>query len=147
MSDCCASSDCKTTHPNKCRCPSNGIEYAEVSTRTIAHHINHSWQWDDKGKRYFFCDDPDCDVVYFGEDGAVILKSQLRTTVGVKEVSDDTPLCYCFGISKADALNDPGIRDFVVTATKLKLCSCDTRNPSGHCCLKNFPRTNSAGLT
>jgi hypothetical protein len=139
MSDCCSSSECKTSHPNKHRCPANEIEYTEVSKRTIAHHIKHSWLWNDKGRRYFFCDDPECDIVYFGDDDSVIMKSQLRTKVGAKEASDSTMLCYCFGVTKADALNDPSIRDFVVTKTKLGLCSCDTSNPSGRCCLKNFP--------
>ncbi|MCX7193319.1 MAG: hypothetical protein NTY60_06830 [Proteobacteria bacterium] len=140
MSDCCSSPDC---HPNKRRCPVNGLECAEVSHRTIAHHIKHAWQWDDKGQRYFSCDDPDCDVVYFGEDNSVILKSQLRTRAGVKNASEDALLCYCFGVSRADALNNPDIRDFVVTETRLGRCSCETSNPSGRCCLKNFPRSNT----
>lgn len=140
MADCCSSSDCKTTHPNKRRCPANGVECTEVSTRTIAHHIKHSWQWHDKGRHYYFCDDPNCDVVYFGDDDSVILKSQLRTKVGVKEATDDALICYCFGVTEADALNDSGIRDFVMTETKLGHCSCVTSNPSGRCCLKDFPR-------
>jgi hypothetical protein len=89
MADCCSSSGGKTAHISKHRCPANGIEYAEVSSRTIAHHIKHSWQWQDNGRRYFFCDDPDCDVVYFADDDSVIFKSQLRTRVGVKEAGDD----------------------------------------------------------
>ena len=140
MADCCSSSDRKTARPNKRRCPANGVEYTGVSTRTIAHHIKHSWQWNDKGRHYYFCDDPDCDVVYFADDDSVILKSQLRTRVGIKEANDDALLCYCFGVTKADALNNPGIRDFVATETKLGLCSCETSNPSGRCCLKDFPR-------
>lgn len=137
MSDCCSPS---TPHTKKHRCPHNGIEYAEVSARTIAHHIRQSWSWQDLGRRYFFCDDPDCDVVYFGDDDSVILKSQLRTRVGVKEAGDDALLCYCFGISRADALGDPAIRDYVVEKTRQGLCSCETSNPSGRCCLKDFPK-------
>lgn len=140
MTDCCSSSDCKTSHPNKHSCPVNGLEYAEVSVRTIYHHIKKSWQWNCKHRRYFFCDDPDCDVVYFGEDGFVILTSQLRTSVGIKNASENALLCYCFGISKEDVRNNPGIRNFVVEKTKLGLCSCETSNPSGRCCLKSFPR-------
>ena len=140
MADCCTESDCKTTHPKKHRCPVNGIEYAEVTARTITHHIKNSWLWQDKGQRYFFCDDPGCEVVYFGEDGSAILASQLRTPVGVKDASDDALLCYCFGVTRADALNDPEIRNFVVAQTKQGLCACDTGNPSGRCCLKDFPR-------
>lgn len=139
MTDCRSSSGCNAVCLNKHRCPANGIEYTEVPGRTIAYHISRSWEWSDKGRRYYFCDDPECPVVYFGDDNSVILKSQLRTPVGVKDVADDALVCYCFGVTRADVLNDPGIRDFVVAQTELGLCSCDTRNPSGRCCLKDFP--------
>jgi hypothetical protein len=92
------------------------------------------------GLRYFFCADPECDVVYFADDDSIITKSQLRTTVGVKESSNDTPACYCFGVTKADAISDPGIREYVMHQTKHAQCSCDVSNPSGRCCLKDFPR-------
>lgn len=140
MADCCSTSKPVNMHPNKQRCPSNGIEYTSVSAKTIAHHLAHAWQWTAENRQYFFCEDPDCDVVYFADDDSVILKSQLRTKVGKKEVSDDAMLCYCFGVTKVDALNDASIRDYVVAQTKLGLCSCDTSNPSGRCCLKDFPR-------
>ena len=139
MADCCSSSDCKTAHPNKRRCPAHGVECTEVSTRTIAHHVKHAWQWDSKGRRYYFCNDPDCDVVYFGDDDSVILKSQLRTIVGVKETTDHARFCYCFGVTKADYEHNPAIKDFVVAQTKAGMCSCETSNPSGRCCLKDFP--------
>lgn len=63
--------------------------------------------------------------------------------IGVKEASDDTLLCYCFGVSKKDFQSDLAIREFVVGQTKAGLCSCETSNPSGRCCLKNFPKTDS----
>lgn len=106
----------------------------------MAHHIRDSASWTGTAGRYFFCDDPACDVVYFGGDGVTIRKSQLRTRVGVKESSADALVCYCFGVTMADALNDPAIRDFVVAQTKRGLCSCETSNPSGRCCLKDFPK-------
>ena len=134
MGDCCKISD--GTQPNKRRCPVNGLEHPEVSARTIARHIRSPWLWDGRGLRYFYCDDPACDVVYFGEDDAVILKSQLRTEVK----SAAAPLCYCYGVSPADVRNNPEIRDFVVAQTRQGLCSCDISNPYGRCCLKDFPR-------
>lgn len=144
MADCCAASADKTEHPRKRVCPSCGTQCGEVSCRTIVHHIAHAWQWESSGQCYYFCDVPDCELVYFGDDDSVVLKSQLRTQVGIKEASADTLLCYCFGVSKADARNDPGIRDFVAAQTKLGLCSCATSNPSGRCCLKDFPRQHDA---
>jgi len=141
MSDCCSSIGPDGAHPKKQRCPVNGHEYSEVSVRTIAHHIKEAWGWQPTGSRYFFCDDPVCEVVYFGDDGSTILKSQLRTTVGVKEKSDDTLLCYCFGVTQRDFLNNPATRNFVVAQTKVGQCSCNTSNPSGRCCLKDFPKS------
>lgn len=142
MSDCCFS-ESNDSHPRKLPCPGNGRECAEVSARTIAHHMKASWQWQATATRYFFCDDPACDIVYFGDDGSTIGKAQLRTRVGVKEGADDSLLCYCFGVSRADYRETPGIRDFVVAQTKAGLCSCETSNPSGRCCLKDFPRNRS----
>jgi hypothetical protein len=139
MSDCCAPAESKVSKPHKVRCPVDGKECAEVSARTIAYHIRDAWKWKFQAGRYFFCNDPACPVVYFGDDGTIIQQSQLRTHVGVKSSLDDDLVCYCFGVSRANALNDSSIRDYVVVQTKSKLCSCDTCNPSGRCCLKDFP--------
>ena len=140
MSDCCSSSNCDTKHPKKHRCPVNGRDYSEVSVRTIAHHVKDAWTWQPTGHRYFFCDDPACDVVYFGDDGSTIPKSRLRTRVGIKESSDTSLLCYCFGVTKADFAVNPATKDFVVAQTEAGQCSCDTSNPSGRCCLKDFDK-------
>ena len=142
MTDCCCSSQPKPRNPVKHRCPVNGLEYAEVSSRTVSHHVRESWLWNDNGKPYYFCDDPDCDVVYFGLDDSVILKSQVRTQVGMKERSEGATVCYCYGATKADAQNNPVVRDFVIKKTKAGECSCETSNPSGTCCLKYFPLRN-----
>jgi len=138
MSDCCSTSTCET-RVDRHRCPVNGREYSQVAATTILHHLNQPWCNELKPQRYFFCDDPDCYVVYFGEDNRVIEKAALRTQVGIKSHSDDAPLCYCFGVSRRDAINNPSIRDFVVQQTREKHCACETRNPSGRCCLKDFP--------
>lgn len=140
MSDCCSSSSCDRAQPKRHRCPVNGREYAEVSARTIAHHIAAAWNWRPTAGRYFFCDDPSCEVVYFGDDGSTILKSQLRTRLGLKDAADEALLCYCFGVSKRDFRDNSATRDFVVAQTKAGRCSCDTSNPSGRCCLKDFPK-------
>ena len=139
MSECCSS--CHGSTSKKQPCPVNGNESAEVSVRTIAHHLKDAWLWQVSGHRYFFCDDPACEVVYFGDDGSTILKSQLRTSVGSKERSDHGLLCYCFGVTAADFCANPATKDFVIAQTKAGLCSCVTSNPSGRCCLKDFPQS------
>lgn len=141
MSNFCATPDRENIHPRKHPCPSNGKEYLEVPPRTIAHHIKESWTWTKTATRYFFCDAPECDVVYFGDDGSTIFRSQLRTQVGVKERTDDSLLCYCFGVCSADFLRDPTVKNYVIDQTKAGLCSCETSNPSGRCCLKDFPKS------
>ncbi len=139
MTDCCNQTK-KPTHSKKRNCPNCGNACAEVSVRTISHHISRAWEWENNSQNYYFCDAPNCDVAYFGEDDSVILQSQLRTAVGVKSSNELSLLCYCFGVTQADAQRSKSIRDFVVAKTKLGLCSCETSNPSGRCCLKDFPR-------
>ncbi len=81
-------------------------------------------------------------MAYFGDGDSPISKPQLRIK-SAKGASADSPVCYCFyyfGVAMADALGGPSIWDFVVAQTKLGLCACETANPSGCCCLKDFQR-------
>ena len=99
MSDRCSNSATHDSH----RCPVNGKEYKEVSAKTILHHIRQPWNWNDNQQSYYFCDDPDCDVVYFGQDDSVIEKSAVRTNIGIKDKSDNALICYCFGVTANEA--------------------------------------------
>src|SRR5882724_2912672 len=52
---------------------------------------------------YFFCDSPDCDVVYVpapASEQQVITTSQLSVRVVIKETEDPIPLCYCFNFDR-----------------------------------------------
>lgn len=146
MSDCCSNkSSCDNkkeikSFPRKFACPENSKDYIGVSHKTIIHHIKSPWDKELSEEQYYFCDDPECDVVYFGLEGSLINKSELRTAVGVKEKDNDALICYCFGVSKAAAKQEPEIKAYVIEKTKESLCSCDIRNPSGRCCLKDFPK-------
>ena len=138
MSDCCNTSSCKESIPKNHICPVNGKKYSNVSITTILHHIDQPWKWNPNNINYYFCSDQECEVVYFGQDDFIIKKSELRTTVGIKETSEDSLICYCFGVSKQEVNKNPKIKKFVVAQTKEHICSCETRNPSGKCCLKDF---------
>lgn len=140
MSNCCSNNQEVSKLPKKLPCPVNHHAYILVPLKTILHHIKHSWKANLKEQGYYFCTDPECDVVYFGEDGSVINKSELRTKVAVKEKNDSVLICHCFGVSQADAKNDSEIKTFVIQQTKVGNCSCETSNPSGRCCLKDFPK-------
>ena len=140
MTECCDSKMSSCNPPRKARCPVNGKEYSHVGVKTILHHIARPWRKRLTKQAYYYCTDPNCDVVYFGEDESVIPKSDLRTEVGIKETKPERAVCYCFGVSYRAAVNDKNARVFVTAMTRQSLCSCETSNPSGRCCLKEFPK-------
>ncbi len=137
MGDCCASQGRDAGRRRRARCPGCAAECADVSARTVDHHVKAPWRRNSSAEAFFFCDNPDCDVVYLGDGGTVISRSDLRSPVGAEAY--DALLCHCFGVSRADFAENPSIRDFVLAKTKAGLCSCETSNPSGRCCLKSFP--------
>ena len=139
MSDCCPTSCTQAEFPKRHACPVNGKAYGLVSAVTIRHHIKAPWQWQARDQGYYFCSDPDCPVVYFGQDGSVIEKRSVRTQIGVKDKSDNALVCYCYGVTKSEAQSNPLVRQFVMEQTKQRQCACETRNPSGKCCLADFP--------
>ena len=140
MTDCCDPKASPFTPPRKARCPVNGKEYGSVGIKTVLHHLTEPWNRDVNGHSFYYCTDPDCDVVYFTKDQSVFKKSALRTKVGIKEKSPERPVCYCFGVSHAAANENKRTKEFVTNMTKQSLCSCETSNPSGRCCLNEFPR-------
>ncbi len=140
MSNCCSKSNNDQQNLKRHTCPESNKECGEVPYKTILHHLKEPWKLTLKEQAYYFCSDPDCDVVYFGFDNSTIHKDQLRTKVGVKEQSDEALLCYCFDVSRATAQSNEKAKSFVIEQTKKSLCSCSTHNPSGKCCLKDFPK-------
>ena len=137
MSDCCSQTANKYKSPRISACPANHHNYVRVPIKTILHHIKDSWKTKLKEQGYYYCIDPDCDVVYFGEDGSIVKKTELRTKIFSKEKNNGL-VCHCFGVSKLDALENPKIKEFITQQTKVGNCSCETSNPSGRCCLKDF---------
>lgn len=139
MSNCCTTNN---TTPAKAVCPVNGQSYSQVSRRTVLHQVCKPWQRKLTAQHYFFCDDPNCDVVYFGNDQQVILHDELRQNVGQKSSAQDRPVCYCFDILMSDLQTETdqdNLKTFVAEQTKNSVCDCEIRNPSGRCCLKDFP--------
>jgi CopZ-like zinc binding protein len=94
-----------------------------------------------------FCESPECEVVYFSEEGrARFTKDDLRVRVGVKEKSDPIPLCYCFGFEEKDLREEIGtnghsmVPQRITALVKQGMCACQERNPSGACCLGEVTR-------
>ncbi len=142
MTDCCAHSACDRTPPKTAVCSRNGRRYTGVALRTVLHHVRQPWARALTEQAYYFCDDPDCDVVYFGDDQSLLMRADLRHAVGQKSISPDKTLCYCFDIDTSSLLTreeQVRARAFVIEQTRNANCDCEIRNPSGRCCLKNFP--------
>jgi len=140
VTECCESNTSNYNTPKRARCPVNGKEYSSVRVKTIFHHLAEPWRKNLKKQSYYYCTDTNCDVVYFGQDDSVISKSALRTKVGIKDKSPERYVCYCFGVSYTAAEDDEMVKEFVTEMTRQSLCSCETSNPSGRCCLKDFPK-------
>lgn len=140
MAECCTQSQGKPQKPRRHICPENGKACLDVPYKTILHHVKEPWQLALFEQGYYFCEDPDCDVVYFGDDNSTIKKTSIRTKIGIKDNSEDALVCYCFGVSKSVAKFDKSTRNYVIEQTRRSLCSCSTSNPSGRCCLKDFPK-------
>ena len=140
MSECCNTEKSVPVYPKRYRCPFNQQEYKAVSRKTVLQHANKPWQLSLPEQGYYFCTDPECDVVYFGEDDRVLIRNNLRTDVGQKSTGNTRTICYCFGVSLQQAQADATVKEFVVEQTRQHMCDCENRNPSGRCCLNDFPK-------
>ncbi len=78
--------------------------------------------------QYYFCAEPDCEIVYF-DDKDRIYKKDLKISV-------DDKVCFCFDISKDEIgkIGKEKVLEKIRDNMKEKGCNCETNNPSGRCC-------------
>lgn len=145
MSGCNVNDGKRGDAPRMANCPLNGDTYEWVPRKTLMHQLKSAWLKDLPKQGYYFCNSPDCDVVYFGEDGRLFPRHALRLDVGQKSRANERTLCYCFDVNFADAVDKKldahgrTAREYVIEQTRDGTCDCVVRNPSGKCCLKDFP--------
>jgi len=140
MTECCSSKCEDKQNIAKQNCPVCGHKCLSVTEKTMLHHINKPWMYTLADQQYYYCSTENCDAIYFAENAEIITKSEIRTRIGIKEQSGDALICFCFGINKEEAISGKNVKEFVIQQTKASMCSCDTANPSGRCCLKDFPK-------
>src|SRR5437773_1761747 len=139
MSDCCASSCCSADHV--VRCPRSGTKGFSVELRTVKAMLTEVALRQVTVSAYWFCPDPECDIVYFAEDGRACSKADLRVPVWQKEPVGARIVCYCFGENESDIRSEIEIngRSEAVERVKAHIkagrCACEVRNPRGTCCL------------
>lgn len=127
-------------------CPCGGFSGRQVSLATVAALVRDDEAVPLEGGGWYFCKEPECDVVYFSDDGRLIDKASLKTRVGVKENEAPRPVCYCFGHtveSIREEIERTGRSSVVAeVAAKVKAgdCACETLNPEGICCLADLGR-------
>lgn len=123
-------------------CPICGVRGKPVARVTLQHLLRPESLPELIDAPFFFCETPECDVVYYSEFGERLFdKDDLRVRVGVKENVDPIPVCYCFGFTERDIIGDVAahghstIDEIIRRNVKAGLCSCEVSNPSGRCCL------------
>ena len=97
---------------------------------------------------FSFCSARDCSIVYFEDKGSQqFTVDDLRVRVGLKVNGDPIPVCYCFGFDEKhirDEIEQTGntiVPENVSRLIREGLCACDSRNPSGMCCLGEVNKT------
>lgn len=129
-------------------CPECGHLGKAVGRRTVESllrpEIRGSLQADDG---FWFCRTPGCSIVYFRADSArSYTVDDLRVRVGQKQPGPPTPVCYCFGHTEEeimDQVRDTGacaIAAEIAAKVRVGDCACETENPEGTCCLGNVRR-------
>ena len=122
-------------------CPVSGKPGKRVLPVTLESLVSkdHLPVLDDKD--WFFCDRPDCDVVYFSSDEDTVPSEALTIRVGLK--ADNAPhlVCYCFGHTTESARKEilgtghSTVADRITAEVQAGNCACEIKNPSGRCCL------------
>lgn len=151
MTDCCSTSESAAPESGKTSgklpCVTCGAVARPVARQALLHQLKHSRLMAIPDVPFHFCAGPECDTVYFGKNEAVYRRDDLRQEVGQKSTDPDRVLCYCFDVTESDVreeLEKSGqsqSKAFVMEQVKLKQCACEVRNPSGQCCLKDFPKS------
>lgn len=145
MSECCSVK--QSDWPAAMACPVTGRRSKQVDLLTVRSLVR-ELPLGMSPTAYYFCDDPACDVVYFPSNSQAPLfrRSDLWVRVGVKEKDDHTPVCYCFGFTRNDILEELGatgrstVAERITAEVKAGNCACEVKNPSGQCCLGNITR-------
>ncbi len=144
MGSCCSGEGCelpKSRPGGETACPRCGEVGRVVADATVRAILKPGHAEGLLAVERRFCKTPGCAVLYYGADGRVVEKGAASVRVGVKEIDDPVPLCYCFGFSRADVRRqvaergDSDIPARITAEVRAGRCSCEVRNPSGACCL------------
>ncbi len=124
-------------------CPECKKEGLSVEKMTVANHAEESC-WPLGDEPYSFCDNPECEVIYFTSSGMRVLKKEdVKTRVTFKEKTSPRPLCYCKQVTEEAVVE--AIENGAKTFEEVKKATgiggggqCKITNPAGRCCSRNY---------
>jgi hypothetical protein len=128
---------CSDQSPQRRNCPDCHGECRQVAISTMLHQLEAPWERTLTSAAYYYCGNRNCDTFYFDGKGSRYRSAALRRES--REALQRDVRCFCYGVTGKQAENNPAIRDFIVEQTRNKACACESRNPSGRCCLKELP--------
>jgi len=127
-------------------CPGTKTPGKKVKTVTVESLAREDVPPLGEGREWMFCDERDCDVVYFASDGPTLRKSDISVRVGAKESEPPHAVCYCFGHTE-ESIRDELLRcgttsvvESVTAKVRAGECSCETKNPKGSCCIGDLKK-------
>ncbi|MDH7508688.1 MAG: (2Fe-2S)-binding protein [Methanomassiliicoccales archaeon] len=124
-------------------CPNCTNEGLEVEKITVIIHAKET-TWPLGEERFYICENPECDVVYFNQSSSKVLrKADVKTRVTFKEKDSPRPLCYCKQVTEEEVLKAiaNGARNFEEVKKITGIGGggfCKFTNPAGRCCSRNY---------
>jgi len=124
---------CSTPQETKANtCPICNSKSEVVQKKTVLSLLKVGKQLPIEDQQMYYCSNSSCSLVYFSEDQNFYRKD-LKVDISHK-------ICYCFDISREE-IETKGKEEILKKITdnmKDVGCSCDTRNPSGRCCISKI---------
>lgn len=141
------------TDPND-RCPSSSTRGKRVRVITLKALLRpEALARLDPRAEHRVCADPGCEIVYFA-DAQAFARADLKVPVYRKDPGAAVPVCYCFGVTRADVAREAEagrsgrLAETVAGHVRANRCGCEVNNPQGSCCLGDLRReTAGASLT
>ncbi len=132
---------CAPQPKGKLGCPKCSQNAKEVLGDTLKHLLKDGVKSKiNSYEGFHYCKTSTCEVIYFKED-EILTQKDMSVVVGLKDGAKPANICYCFGWSKErikdDLLQDgkSGALDNIKHNMATIGCSCETKNPSGSCCM------------
>ncbi len=123
------------------RCPASGDAGHTVGWNTVAAIARGPVP---PRQAFRLCREAGCEVVYYGDAGAVLRTADLGVEPGFK--GGGGLLCYCFLHHRDDLERELAadgrseILESIERQVRAGNCACEVRNPSGKCCLGEVRR-------